>query len=204
MDKPNPLDRYVETLIGSRTPKNALANSSLPKEWDLILDEVASDIYSWPLLNKSFCNHIISKAETSGKWTQNRHKFYPTNDILLENLGMDEIYNEILREYVYSAAIHKWNLVGKPWEELKFENFIIKYTPDNQSHLSLHHDHSKVTAILTLNEDFEGGGTYFERQKFLLKTPTGNVSIHPGNITHRHGARPITSGTRYVLVTFAN
>ena len=200
----NSLNTYVETLVGARTTKDTLTKSSLSKEWDLVLDEVATDIYSWPLLEKSFCNHIISKAELAGGWTQNRHEFYPTNDMLLESFGMNEIYNEILKEYVYPAAIHKWDLVGKSWKELKFENFIIKYTPDNQSHLSLHHDYSKVTAITALNEDFEGGGTYFERQKFLLKNSTGDVSIHPGNITHRHGARPITNGTRYVLVTFAN
>ena len=60
------------------------------------------------------------------------------------------------------------------------------------------------TSDPSLNENFDGGGTYFERQKFLLKNQTGHVSIHPGNITHRHGARPIENGVRYVLVTFSN
>ena len=30
----------------------------------------------------------------------------------------------------------------------------------------------------------------------------GMATLHPGNITHKHGARPTTSGTRYVVVSF--
>ena len=28
------------------------------------------------------------------------------------------------------------------------------------------------------------------------------MTLHPGNITHKHGARPTTKGTRYVVVRF--
>jgi hypothetical protein len=28
------------------------------------------------------------------------------------------------------------------------------------------------------------------------------MSLHPSNITHKHGARPVTEGTRYVIVSF--
>tara|TARA_B100000676_G_scaffold97698_1_gene97742 strand:+ start:47 stop:610 length:564 start_codon:yes stop_codon:yes gene_type:complete len=184
--------------------EETLTSSARLKEWDLILDEVCPDVYSWPLLTKEFCNHIIIEAETKGEWTEKRHEFYPTHDMTLDRIDLQDYYCEILKEYVYPAAIHKWNLEGKTWKHLKFENFIIKYIPTNQCHLSLHHDHSKITSIVSLNENFDGGGTYFERQKFLLKNQTGHVSIHPGNITHRHGARPIENGVRYVLVTFSN
>tara|TARA_Y100001963_G_C6748228_1_gene432705 strand:+ start:1067 stop:1675 length:609 start_codon:yes stop_codon:yes gene_type:complete len=196
------LEKYVNSLIEEKRSK--IHESGTLKEWDLIIDEVAENIYSWPLLSPWFCEDIINAAECSGKWTEGRHDFYPTNDMLLTQIGLNDIYSEILKEYVYPAAIHKWKLEGKTWNELSFENFIIKYLPNQQSHLSLHHDSSKITSIVTLNENFKGGGTYFERQKFLLKNPTGHVSIHPGNITHRHGARPITEGVRYVLVTFSN
>jgi hypothetical protein len=183
--------------------ESKLTLSAQLREWDLIVDEVSNDIFSWPLLTESYCNYIIGRAEHNGEWTTGRHKFYPTHDMLLDGIGLQDEYNELLTEYVYPAAIHKWKLEGHTWQKLTFENFIIKYVPDKQSHLALHHDFSKITSIVTLNNDFTGGGTYFERQKLLLKNETGYVSIHPGNITHRHGARPITSGTRYVLVTFA-
>tara|TARA_Y100000310_G_C20678233_1_gene814327 strand:+ start:536 stop:1111 length:576 start_codon:yes stop_codon:yes gene_type:complete len=181
-----------------------LTKSALSKEWDLIIDEAADDIYTWPLFNADFCYQIIATAEECNEWRSDRHEFYPTTDMNLDVLGVNEKYNEILREYVYPAAIHKYNLEGKTWKNLSFENFIVRYLPDEQSYLSLHHDNSKVTAITTLNSEYKGGGTFFEKQKVLLKNQTGNVSIHPGNITHRHGARPITQGVRYIVVTFSN
>ena len=182
--------------------ENIITKACMSKEWDLIIDEVAPDIYTWPLFTIQFCSEMITMAEQH-EWTRSRHKFYPTTDMLLENFGMSEAYHSILREYVYPAAVHKWKLEGTTWEELSFESFIIKYTPGDQSHLSLHHDHSKITAITTLNDDFEGGGTYFERQNFLLTSSPGHMSIHPGSITHRHGARSVTKGVRYVIVTFS-
>ena len=73
-----------------------------------------------------------------------------------------------------------------------------------QAHLSFHHDWSLFTSLAVLNDEFEGGGTYFKRQKLCVKGDVGSVNIHPGNITHKHGARPITSGLRYVIVSFVN
>ena len=197
------LDNYASSLLKNNC-ENYITPSTSSKEWDLIIDETAQDIYSWPLLEPFFCSEIINVAEFYGKWKTDRHEFYPTRDMPLSDIGVDETYNKILKEYVYEAAIHKWNLEGKKWKDLKFENFIVKYEPNKQAHLSLHHDSSKITAIVALNDGFEGGGTYFERQKVLLKNQVGHVSIHPGNITHRHGARPVTGGVRYTLVTFTN
>ena len=201
-DTPN-LQKYASLLLTGGL-NSAVSNSSLSKEWDLIIDEPCKDIFSWPLLNPSFCEHIINIAESHNCWQSDRHEFYPTTDVTLSKIGLNEIYNKILKNYVYEAAIHKWQLEGDTWTNLEFENFVIKYTAENQSHLSLHHDHSKITSIVSLNDNFCGGGTFFKRQNFLLENPVGHVAIHPGTITHKHGARPITEGTRYVLVTFAN
>ena len=84
------------------------------------------------------------------------------------------------------------------------EDFLAKYVPHAQGHLSLHHDHSNITALVTLSnfEEYEGGGTYFSHQKKLIKEKQGYVSIHPSNITHKHGARATTKGTRYIIVSF--
>ena len=89
--------------------------------------------------------------------------------------------------------------------ELQAENFLARYTPDTQGHLSLHHDNSHITALVNLSEkdiDYTGGGTWFWRQKYLSRSPQGYISVHPGNITHKHGARPVLSGKRYIIVSF--
>ena len=178
------------------------------KEWELIADELGeqghTNIFNYQLFNRSFCEEIIKLAETANCWTEKRHEFYPTTDMLLNTIGMNDIYEAVLEEFIYPFAIESWALEGKTWEKLKGENFLIKYIPEQQAHLSFHHDWSLFTSLAVLNDEFEGGGTYFKRQKLCVKGDVGSVNIHPGNITHKHGARPITSGLRYVIVSFVN
>jgi hypothetical protein len=56
--------------------------------------------------------------------------------------------------------------------------------------------------VVTLNEDFTGGGTFFSKQKVRLQGKKGEISIHPGQVTHRHGGLPVLSGQRYIIVSF--
>jgi hypothetical protein len=176
------------------------------KDWDLITDELGKEghtnIFNTKFFTKAFGQDLINLAEKSNCWTQKRHEFYPTTDMLLESINMNSTYEEILKEYLYPWAIHLWELEGKTWKALYGENFLIKYSTNKQAHLSLHHDYSIFTGLATLNDEYEGGGTYFKRQKICANPSTGTMSLHPGNVTHKHGARPITSGTRYVIVSF--
>lgn len=172
-------------------------------EYDLLVDEPLVNCYGFPFFTKEFCDEIIVLAETK-EWAKNRHEFYPTTDNLLEVLGMGEIYTRLLNEFIRPLAIWAYGLEGKSWDVLRDESFIIRYRADEQSHLSLHHDYSNLTTLVNLNPgEFEGGGTYFPKYK-VLSNPTqiGTMTLHPGNITHKHGARPVLSGTRYVIVSF--
>lgn len=178
--------------------------SARTKEWDLITDEPAMNIFSFPLFTEEFCRMIREEAEYSNAWTINRHEYYPTTDMVLQTIGMQDIYMEILREYVMPVGIHMWALEGEGWDNLNSENFLAKYVPDAQGHLSIHHDSSDLTCLVQLSDldEYEGGGTWFRRQKQLLKNPIGYVTLHPGNITHKHGARAVTKGARYIIVSF--
>lgn len=178
--------------------------SARTKEWELIVDEPINDVFVFPLFTEEFCSLLIQQAEDSGRWTRNRHYFYPTCDMLINELGLQEHYQRILEEYVYPVAIKKWALEGQEWTNMSSENFIIKYDEAIQGHLALHHDSASISMVLALNDDYEGGGTYFWRQKELHKGKTGYISVHPSVITHRHGARAVTKGKRFVLVSFCN
>ena len=145
----------------------------------------------------------IALAEAKDEWTIDRHEFYPTNDVLLPELGLDDIYNRVLDEVIRPLSIHLWNLEGKSWDAFSNENFMARYTTERQSHLSLHHDRSHLTLVIKLNDEFSGGGTWFPKyQKLINPEVVGTASLHPGMVTHRHGARPITMGKRYIIVSF--
>ena len=190
-----PYDEFVKRFV---------TYSAQTKEWELIVDEPIADVFIFPLFTEEFCSLLIKQAEESQKWTRNRHAHYPTCDMLINELGLASLYHRVLEDFVYPVAIQKWALEGKEWPTMSSENFIIKYDKSIQGHLSLHHDSASISMVLALNEDYEGGGTYFWRQKELHKGKTGYISVHPSVITHRHGARAVTKGQRFVLVSFCN
>lgn len=176
------------------------------KEYNLIVDEIGdTNILEFPLFTEEFCKEVVALSERANKWTENRHQNYPTNDVLVGELGLDAIYSRVLREFVYPLAIHWWTLEGRGWDDLRDETFIARYTLDKQPHLSLHHDASVMTMVLKLNDDFTGGGTWFPKYRVLSNpSKVGVATLHPGQVTHLHGARPIDSGRRYVAVSFLN
>lgn len=197
---------YFEILDDSNWAewKSKYVNQTISNgEYDLMVDDLGDNIYEFQLFTEKFCKEAIALAETKNKWTVGRHKFYPTNDVLLQEIGLSVIYSRVLKEVVYPICIHLWKLEGSGWDTMFSENFIARYATDRQSHLSLHHDFSHITTVVKLNDEFEGGGTWFPKYKVLSNPErVGVATLHPGLITHQHGARPIYSGTRYVCVSF--
>mgnify|MGYP001374802117 CR=1 FL=1 len=172
-------------------------------EYDLMLDDLGNNIYEFQLFTPKFCKEAVALAETLDKWTQDRHEYYPTNDVLLQDIQLQEIYHRVLKEIVYPLCVHVWELEGDRWLDMESENFMIRYTTERQSHLSLHHDFSDISMVVKLNDEFEGGGTWFPRYNTLSNpSKIGTASLHPGKVTHKHGARPISAGKRYIAVSF--
>lgn len=184
--------------------KSKYVNHTLAKgEYDLMIDDLGNNILEFQLFTEKFCKEAVALSESLDKWTLDRHEFYPTNDVLLPELGLDAIYSRVLKEVIYPLCIHYWKLEGKGWPNMTSENFLARYTTDRQSHLSLHHDFSHVTMVVKLNDEFEGGGTWFPKYNILSNPKrVGTATLHPGMVTHLHGARPIHAGKRYICVSF--
>ena len=171
----------------------------------MIIDEIGGNIIEFPLFTEEFCSEILELAKDNGRWTTDRHDFYPTTDMLLKEIEMDEVYNKVINDLVVPLVCWYWKLEGDKWERKDRidESFIVKYIPEEQAHLSLHHDNATMTCVVKLNNDFKGGGTYFPMYKTLVQPARiGHAFVHPSSMTHRHGARPVIEGERYVLVSF--
>lgn len=83
---------------------------------------------------------------------------------------------------------------------------MVRYRPDEQDHLTPHHDASTYTMNIALNipdVDFQGGGVRFVRYNCsVTQTKKGWAMIHPGRLTHYHEGLKVTGGTRYIMVSF--
>ena len=182
--------------------KKMIAPGTRDKQWDLIVEKVGTEIYTFPLFTEEFCKLVIEHAEATGKWTKARHKFYPTTDILLQDLEIKEMYDYVLKNYAHPIARHIWKLEGTAWNKnISSEDFIARYIASEQAALDIHQDHADYTFTVGLNSDYEGGGTWFPRQQVLANPKSGYASLFP-SVTHRHVGRPTTKGKRYIIVSF--
>ena len=89
--------------------------------------------------------------------------------------------------------------------ELEYEKLRLeaqKQTLEVQFNRVVQSEYEVSQRISEKDIDYAGGGTWFWRQKYLSRPPQGYISVHPGNITHKHGARPVLSGKRYIIVSF--
>jgi len=98
----------------------------------------------------------------------------------------------------YSRMYNINNL--KYWEAFNF----IKYGPGQ--HFMEHHDHGfsyncTVSLVSYVNDDYEGGELYFRLQDLKVKPEAGDLFIFPSNFMYPHQAMPVTSGTKYSIVT---
>jgi predicted 2-oxoglutarate/Fe(II)-dependent dioxygenase YbiX len=69
--------------------------------------------------------------------------------------------------------------------------------------LPAHSDHgisSRVlSALLYLNDDYEGGNIKFEHAGVTLKPEAGSLLFFPSNYIYVHEVSAVTSGIRYAL-----
>lgn len=59
-----------------------------------------------------------------------------------------------------------------------------------------------VSVVGYLNDRFEGGETYFDRQKLKITPKQGAVIVFPAYWTHPHASLPVVTGTKYSFTTW--
>jgi hypothetical protein len=63
-------------------------------------------------------------------------------------------------------------------------------------------DHREFGSILYLNDNYDGGHTYYPNYNFEITPKSGSLAIHPGDPEHLHGVTKITNGMRYTIASF--
>lgn len=63
-------------------------------------------------------------------------------------------------------------------------------------------EHRKFGAIIYLNDDYEGGHTYYPNYDVKITPETGKLAIHLGDADHLHGVTKVEGKTRYTIASF--
>jgi len=91
---------------------------------------------------------------------------------------------------------------------LEHEDYhILKYEGATNDHYDAHYDggpYNKrwISAIVYLNDDYEGGELEFVHFGVKIKPKKGSLVIFPSNYAYAHIAHTVTSGTKYAIVTW--
>ena len=83
---------------------------------------------------------------------------------------------------------------------------ILRYQPGGkyEYHTDQHKDYNReITIIVNLNDDYTGGNLCHLKDNCMIKMGKGDIIIFPSNFTCPHRITPVTSGTRYSVVTWA-
>lgn len=188
-------------------------NYSRSLQDDAVVETPCPDVYWFPMVTETFCDHLVEEMEHYGQWSGGKaedkrlpggYENVPTDDIHLNQVGLDKMWLHILDKYIMPLTTKVfWGYYSNPPRSLL--NFVVKYHPDRQRLLRPHHDSSTFTTNIALNHptEFEGGGCRFLRYNCsVLATRKGWMLMHPGRLTHYHEGLPVTKGTRYILVSF--
>jgi hypothetical protein len=128
-----------------------------------------------------------------------------------ENLGpRDETNSELidLHEEIYQKLKYCVDDYAKYWgiNVVYYEAFnFVKYDGEG-THFNIHADHGPaynctVSAVIYINDDYEGGEIQFPRLDNVIHTPrVGDIAIFPSNYIYEHASLPMKSGTKYCVV----
>jgi predicted 2-oxoglutarate/Fe(II)-dependent dioxygenase YbiX len=92
-----------------------------------------------------------------------------------------------------------WHFSIKYKEAFNF----VKYMPGE--FFKIHADHGPfytctVSAIVYLNDDYEGGELEFPRHGLTVKPKAGDIMLFPSNYVYEHASLNISSGIKYAVV----
>lgn len=86
-----------------------------------------------------------------------------------------------------------------------FESFnYVKYDGPG-TRFKIHADHgpsyiATTSAVVYLNDDYEGGDIYFPRFNLKIKPQAGDIVVFPSTYVYEHSSEDIISGTKYCVV----
>ena len=183
-----------------------LKNSDIVKICDLLYNkgdnkkiEIIKNVLSY-----NYCTNIIKVSEDYANingWKKKRHDNYPTVD---NEITKDwTIYNDVLQVINNNIFDNISKLYNIDKNKLGInEIFVVKYELGGQTELDFHEDGSEFSFVISLNNEFSGGGTYFKYNEKTINLNIGDCLIFSGQNTHK--ANSINSGIRYILTGFIN
>lgn len=154
------------------------------------------------------CDSFIKYAnDRSERWNRaktvsgvDERRVCDTFDIKTDDVIDNEIYH-----YVQSAGA-EYSRIFPYFEAAKDYGYsILRYEAGGKYdwHIDQCEEFNRqVTIILNLNDDYEGGKLSYIKDHNMIAMGKGDIVIFPSNFMYPHRINPVTSGTRYSIISW--
>lgn len=165
-------------------------------------------------LSKEECFYLVNLVKDIEPWETGGSEFWSNRSLNginiynnIDKMAGQLIYN--IRNRIAETIKTEYNLENKVYPDL---SQIVRWFPGQEQlphaddmknidgHDWFHHRH--YGAIIYLNDDYEGGHTYYPEHNFSITPETGTLAIHLGDKEHLHGVTKIENSTRYTIASF--
>ena len=167
-----------------------------------------SQIYEVPeFVSSSTCGEIVA-------WLKGNKEYEPENDgnsaFNGRTIPFKKIDDATIKQIVGAFRFDITFKVRQLFEEALYPDYTdLVYWPDGMD-MDVHADaawpdgspnycaYRHVSAVVYLNDDYEGGETYFPDFEYEVKPETGKAVFFLSDLQHRHGVREV-KGERYTM-----
>ena len=155
------------------------------------------------MVSDNYCRQLLEWAEehaSNGGWTSARHYAVPTIDIPVhKSPRLLDWFTEWMEREMMMLLQAQFQTNKRFFVH---DAFLVRYDACKSSRfLPLHFDESTHSFVLALNDEFEGGGTYFYALDKTIAPKAGSVVTFRGD-KMLHGGNCVTKGVRYILAVF--
>ncbi|KAG6510885.1 hypothetical protein ZIOFF_028930 [Zingiber officinale] len=172
-------------------------NDNTEESFRNILSEPSPGIYTFSMLQPSFCEMLLDEVDNFEKWVNTiKFKIMRPNTMnkygaVLDDFGLEAMLNKLMEEFISPMARVFFPEVGGSTLD-SHHGFVVEYGKDKDVELGFHVDDSEVTLNVCLGKDFSGGELFFRgvRCDKHVNTETQTEVCH-----HMGGIGPMKSLT---------
>ena len=176
-----------------------------------LVTEESPGAFSFDLFSPAFCDLLQGEVRDyeASELPKNRPNSMNKYGLVVNDMGLEPLMDHLLQSVLryFATALLPPSTAHGPTLDMH-HSFVVQYKVGEDRHLDMHVDDSEATLNVNLHDAFTGsglvlcgmdpdlgrrrkhGGTYTHRR--------GRALLHCGD--HRHGAAPLTSGSRYNLI----
>ena len=160
--------------------------------------------YKWSEAQVTNSDAPVKKARDCVDFRYKQENLGPRDEHNSEMLDLhEEIYQKL--KFCVDDYAEYWGINVVYYEAFNF----VKYEGEGK-HFNIHADHGPaynctVSAVIYINEDYEGGEIKFPRLDDYVHTPQiGDILLCPSNYIYEHASLPMKSGVKYCVVVMTD